>query len=458
MFLELTYSRLCKLYEKEKEHFSAQKEDKKARVKKHAEIINLIDTEGLGKKEITMLLRREIRDDGEEVENSTDGSSSTLVCNVCENRKVTVVKHADEFYVLTDFMNTVPVTLHKEKKGEYVIGIGYLHEKGFSRPEIEVLAKDRGVVVGREDAYIVEKKCKHIHACTEKENLCVQKNSKDYLEHLLYCSLKRIVEEKEDLFISFSGGIDSLLCATLCSKYFTDKRIYLINTCFSKDSVFLSRDRESAREFYKKIVCKYRGECILLENNIDRESILQSQSTISRISKDTTMDFNLAALHYFTAQKAKEFGGGFVITGTGGDELFMGYSKHREIVSENMATDDRLDGILQGTIEKDAKVFWKTNLHRDYAAGAILSVIPVSPFLDPEVFDHSMATARKSGIKKKQLTDILQKAYPGSVFKKKLAGQYGSGIADVIRSIKCRAPSLCKRNECLSLECSKRYA
>lgn len=440
--LSLTYRVLNEMFRESEKN--SQKNIKSRTV--YSESVDLVDTEK------SMLVEGEI------------------LCSACENTKITLVRDGKRFYVLTDFMNTVPIRIRSSHE-EYVVEIGLSCQEGEIKEDskdvknskdvkdvkIGSIPKGKAVVIESDKVYVVNKKCIHVHQCSEIEGrMCPFKDNENYLEHLLCCALSKIVEGKKDLFISFSGGIDSLLCATLCCEYFSDRRIYLVNTCFSRNGVFLSRDRQSAVEFYEKIQTVYPGNFILLKNDIDREEILQNKNVIMEVSRATTMDFNLAALHYFTARKVRELGGKSIITGTGGDELFMGYSRHRKIASDRTLPDEDIDRMLKDAIYKDVDGFWKTNLHRDYAAGSILGVIPASPFLDPFVFEYSIRTAKSTDVEKKSLTEILHRKYPGAVLKKKLAGQYGSGIADVIRSIQCRAPTLCRKNECLSIECSRK--
>ncbi|EHY65494.1 hypothetical protein NERG_01101 [Nematocida ausubeli] len=304
------------------------------------------------------------------------------------------------------------------------------------------------------------------------------------LETLLFNSLKnildRITDDTNRIFISYSGGIDSLLCAMLCLKYFTHK-VFLINTAFSCGDTWASRDRETAKEGYTYILGRVQdtSRCVLVQNNITREEIIARKEDILSISDGTTMDFNLAALHFFTARKTKELGGTYIITGSGADELFMGYSRHRKIAEEKGAvpvnnSEDKADismickdiinqrknhdettFLLVRQIITDISGFWESNLQRDCRAGMLCGVLQMSPFLNAAVLAYALETCCAERVEKKELVEILHREYPDMHIKKKLAGQFGSGISNVVRSIRCRAHTLCRNNECLSLECTK---
>ncbi|KAI5190827.1 hypothetical protein NEMIN01_1229 [Nematocida minor] len=462
--LMYSYASLCEVFQDSNAHFKTG-ENGLVKTYDYSQMVKLVVLERLDSSALCVM-------DAPEKENSEDSTAlGRVVCSICENGKVTIAKYNETFFIITDFMNTVPVRLScGEGKNYPNIEIGRedvcnSSKKKVNKAETEVseqrekytLGQSEAIQLERENAHIITKECHHRHICAgEKSSLCTYRDSVYQLEHLLYHSLISLVKEK-NIFISFSGGIDSFLCATLCCKYFRDRSVYLINTSFSKDGAFVSRDRKAAHAFYGKIVSAYGENCFLVENNISRAEVLEKQDEIAGITRNTTMDFNLAALHYFTAKKAKSLGASSIVTGTGGDELFLGYSRHREAVAggKDVHSSSVLDKKLQEMVCTDVKTFWKTNLHRDYSAGSMCSISLVSPFLDPLVFEYAIESADHRKVEKKELTDILHREYPGIQLKKKLAGQYGSGIADVIRSIRCRAHTLCRNNECLSLECSK---
>ncbi|KAH9385932.1 uncharacterized protein NEMAJ01_0828 [Nematocida major] len=377
--------------------------------------------------------------------------SIPIECCTCVNGKLLVAQCGSGYIVLTDPMNTVPL----DALWRGAAGLA-------QRAELAPLRYGEGLYATKARTYRLQKRCRHGRMEAPKTVPAgAEAGGLYYLEYLLAASLMQLLEGEESVYISFSGGIDSFLCATMCCKHVKGKKIYLINSCFSSNGRFQSRDRAASKEFYTRILETYgcRDRCFLVENDVHRAEILEQKDAILEITKGTTMDFNLAALHCFTARRARQEGASLVVTGTGGDELFLGYSRHREAVScvaEEGACGDcgSTTERLQQMIKSDVEGFWETNLHRDCRAGMAGSVSYASPFLIPEVYAHALRSASPAGVGKTQLTDILHREYPGIVLKKKLAGQYGSGISDVIRSIWCRAPTLCRNNECLSLECA----
>lgn len=269
------------------------------------------------------------------------------------------------------------------------------------------------------------------------------------LSTLLRRAMWRLIGHKDEHFVLFSGGIDSLLCAVLlCNELRARKgaRIYLINTAFmvAQDGD-RCRDRTSAVEMHAMLREKYPGlEVALIRNDVTREDVLRHAERIAKHAGGTTMGFNLTAVHYFGAQKAKGLGGASVVVGTGSDELFMGYSRHR-----NVCTGDA----LRAMILQDVSTLWKTNLQRDYCASQWHGVEQFSPFLDRDVARYALARADPEGVGKQEIKHVLRRILGPVDLPPKLAAQFGSGASRVVRSIKCRNTRRCLRGECSALEC-----
>ncbi|KAI5187291.1 hypothetical protein NEHOM01_2069 [Nematocida homosporus] len=342
----------------------------------------------------------------------------------------------NQFLLLSDYFNTIPVCVSSD-----TIWIGY------SPPQTttQTLTRNQAILASRSNAdlyYSLSVISKELLPPTNSTLNNLTHSSLPQLEDLLVQSLEDLVGQQSTVFISFSGGIDSLLCASLMAKHFPKKDIYLISTAFSKSTEFTTKDRTSAQRGYEAIRAVYPTSLVLLLNDISRADVLANTAAIQAIAQDRTMDFNLAALHFFTAQKAAAYNGSVLFTGTGGDELFLGYAKHR-----NTATP--ADTVRQEIVHLD-----QTNLHRDYFAASFHHIHLVSPFLTNSIFQYALAIASPATIGKLPLLNLLGILLPGYTPPRKLAGQFGSGLADTVRSLKCRAPTLCPNNECLSLECT----
>ncbi|KAI5171196.1 hypothetical protein NEFER03_0598 [Nematocida sp. LUAm3] len=334
---------------------------------------------------------------------------------ICVNGKVLFITTGDSLVVLPDFFNGVPIAYTEES-------IYLFCDKGD--------ALDRGYALVYCNGRSTLKRIKY---------LC-HGNSLIDLEDILVESIRGIVRGHSKVSVGFSGGVDSLICGILLIKYF-NVEVYFINTCFSKDGEYVSRDREASLTAYAQILKRYPGKYTYVENNIPREEIVKHHKKILSVSGGVTMDFNLSSVHYFTALCSAAKGSSLLLTGSGADELFLGYQRHSEVSLEEAPS----------VVLKEVEAFHRSNLHRDALSARMGSAQISSPFLCHEVFSYCV-TRPSPG--KRNLFSVAQKVLPEWSPRRKLAAQYGSGISSVVRSIKCRCISLCKQNNCLSLQCS----
>ncbi|OAG29040.1 hypothetical protein NEDG_01179 [Nematocida displodere] len=358
--------------------------------------------------------------------------SKSFLINYCFQRNGTVqlIKLPTGILVVGDFFCTLPVEITTER-----IRIG----KGVERSTQPIYSTGPATAV-----LVTETKVFEVGLKVGPKPTPTPKPEHPFLhlKNLLAETLLGAVST-DKVFVSFSGGIDSFLCATLLCASLKDKQtVYLINTSFSNTDTFASKDRDTSYYAYNYLQ-RLATKVALVENNITRAEVLKHAERILPLCKGTTMDFNLAAIHYFTAKCVHDLGGRTVVTGSGGDELFLGYSRHRDPHAD-----------LPAMVREEIGTLCQTNLHRDARSAMLWDVHPFSPFFTREIADLALSAALPENVQKLLLVQILQSIHGSSLaVPHKLAGQFGTGISKVIRSLHCRGSIRCRNNECHSLEC-----
>ncbi|CAG9098104.1 unnamed protein product [Plutella xylostella] len=140
--------------------------------------------------------------------------------------------------------------------------------------------------------------------------------------------------------ILFSGGLDCTILAFLADKYVDkDQPIDLINVAFSKDDHNANYDvpdrltgKQSLKELQK--ICVSR-KWVFREVNITKNEFQELQkSTIADLvhPRQTILDESLGTALWFAARGRDDSGVSpcrILLLGSGADELFGGYSRHR---------------------------------------------------------------------------------------------------------------------------------
>ena len=256
---------------------------------------------------------------------------------------------------------------------------------------------------------------------------------KELLLKSLSKSIEALVDNKDYVPVSFSGGVDSYITAALVKKYSTPI-LYTIGNDDSKDL------------FYSKIASESLESEIRIINYSDKDLVEGIKKTIEIIGADNSLDVLIGSTFYLIAKRINQDDFDICLSGQGADELFFGYDKYRRALAKGEDP--------TGLRDKDVADLEVILSKREYKIFDSFGIKFLSPFLDEEVKKIGMQIEREYNLKnsdddlrKHTLRDIaLELGAPIDIInRKKKALQYGSGILDDVRRIskeKGLAPSL----------------
>lgn len=246
----------------------------------------------------------------------------------------------------------------------------------------------------------------------------------------------------------FSGGIDCSILALLADRYVPrDEPIELINVAFERVASGVAAttdmwnvpDRQTAQQSHKELqsLCPTR-QWQLLEVNVTRDELRrQLRQHICQLiyPLQTVLDECLGCAFWFAAA-APESTGRVALLGSGADELFAGYTRHRN--AYRRAGGDQ--AALHAELEMDWRRIPARNLARDDRVIADSGKTARAPFIEEQVarFVRSLAPQQRccyalpEGVGDKLLLRLYgyTLGLRDAVLLKKRAIQFGSRIAD----------------------------
>lgn len=235
------------------------------------------------------------------------------------------------------------------------------------------------------------------------------------LADLLKNSVLETLEDK--ISISFSGGIDSTLIASV-ARNASDTELYTAGMAGSKD--VLCADEVAQ-------VLELPIEHIMM----DEKDILATFDACYRLVPNNLLKVELLVPVYKAAKKASEQGHSVMLFGAGAEELFVGYERYYHYLEGGKD----LDKILQEefkTLEK-REIGWINKVCRKFSIEARY------PFHNRKLADFVFSIPLERRMENRELKkSVLREAatlmnVPSiSVKRKKQAMQYGSGIHKVL--------------------------
>lgn len=272
---------------------------------------------------------------------------------------------------------------------------------------------------------------------------------RDCINHREFCNHSKVA-------ILYSGGIDCSVLAVLADKYI-DKSdsIDLINVAFeaisSSEQTWDVPDRLSARSSYEelKLLCPLR-KWNFIEVNVTRKELLDKLSTHLKhliYPLNTVLDESIGSAFWFAAQgkgyvdqRAWTSTARVIIVGSGADELFGGYMRHRKAYTQCQGDDKAKQLNVHKEMERDWKRIFSRNLARDDRVISDTGKTPRSPFIEEHVvqFVRSLKSSQRccfllpddNGSKLFLRLYAQHLGLRFSTFLRKRAIQFGSKIAN----------------------------
>lgn len=249
--------------------------------------------------------------------------------------------------------------------------------------------------------------------------------------------------------VLFSGGIDCSILALLADKYVPHSEpIELINVAFERvargsDQSWDVPDRQTSLQSLVELqrLCPQRN-WQLLQVNVSRQQLQQQLAAHIRqliFPLRTVLDESLGCAFWFAAAAASSTAR-VALLGSGADELFGGYTRHRNAWRRAAPSADSRELALRQELEMDWQRIPARNLARDDRIIADCGKTARAPFIEEHLsqFVRSLAPQQRccyalpEGVGDKLLLRLYGHSLGlrDATLLKKRAIQFGSRIAD----------------------------
>ncbi|MBN2478404.1 asparagine synthase C-terminal domain-containing protein [Candidatus Micrarchaeota archaeon] len=237
------------------------------------------------------------------------------------------------------------------------------------------------------------------------------------IAELIKCSIEGCLED--EISISFSGGIDSTILASVASKNCT-AHLFSCGTEKSQDMEYAGKIASELNLPLNKII---------LEEN----EVIALYEEVYKIVPVSLLKIGILVPLYACAKKAKEKGLEVMLFGSGSEELFIGYNRYYTYYEEGK----ELDSIL--------KEEYKNLLKNGGDAGMVAKVCRKAgiearfPFINKKLSDYVFSVPVEKRMEERELKKgLLREAGKllripeTAVQRKKKAAQYGSGVHKIL--------------------------
>ena len=231
-------------------------------------------------------------------------------------------------------------------------------------------------------------------------------------------SVARIVEGRSKVAVAFSGGLDSSIIAS-CAK----RRTSVVACSAFVEGAF---DSSSAS----------RGAAILgiglMTTRLTREAVAIELREMEFPFQTSLMDKSLWCLYSIVSKSAAEGGAELIMLGQLADELFGGYAKYQDTLTD--AGEEEAAAIM----DQDVREYQSRGMARDVNACSRW-LEPRFPFAEKEVVDlgrsFPVSFKIRGGVRKAVLREAAAVlGVPGELVNApKKAAQYSSGIQRITR-------------------------
>lgn len=239
------------------------------------------------------------------------------------------------------------------------------------------------------------------------------------------CSNKLETEERADICVLFSGGVDSMVLAALADRHCHPRKpIDLCTVCFDAGS---SPDRAAALDGVVELRSVYpnrRWRLILVDSSLADVDMISEHLGATLYPSKTVMDFNIGSALWFAARAAGRVFSAqppvrsevmnvvahenvlttpasemssdarVILLGQGADEQCAGYGRHRSAfcAASNGTSSEEPWARLSDEIALDVRRIWKRNLGRDDRLVGDHGREARFPFLDEGVIMRLLTT------------------------------------------------------------------
>ncbi|WP_406661297.1 diphthine--ammonia ligase [Methanolobus sp. ZRKC3] len=233
---------------------------------------------------------------------------------------------------------------------------------------------------------------------------------------------------QEKFGILFSGGLDSTLIAYLCKKLGKKPGTDFVCYTAGLSGVQLPPDVEYAQKMAEQLGLELKVK------SIDLDEVEEYLKTVVPLVEDTNVPkVGVALTMYAACVAAREDGIRVMFSGSGADELFAGYDRHKR--STDISRDCYAD-ILK---------IYEKNTYRDDVVAMNNNIELRVPYLDKRFVDYGLKVPAEYKINEEQNKLILRKiaehlGLPEEVTqRRKQAAQYGSRFDKAIGKLSKKA-------------------
>ena len=244
-------------------------------------------------------------------------------------------------------------------------------------------------------------------------------NIKEKTQELLEL-LERTIKEnaKNEMAISFSGGLDSSIIAAIALRH-GELTGYSVGVPGSYDLVNAEKNAELLGLGLKKV-------------ELSEQDIIEIIPKVKRTTGlSDRLNIGIAVPLYASCSAAAKDGFSSILCGQGADELFAGYARYLKMEAQELTRE----------LERDFLALEKGGWKRDSSVAKACGIELVAPFLDQRLsaFARELPLEfRTDGTERKIILRELASLLgldKGICGQKKKAIQYGSGISKVIKKI-----------------------
>jgi asparagine synthase (glutamine-hydrolysing) len=228
-------------------------------------------------------------------------------------------------------------------------------------------------------------------------------------------SVKDLTEMLDNVGISFSGGLDSSVMASLAARY-VDPKLYVVGEEKSHDLL----GARTASEVLGLPLSEFR----LTEESV-KEALPQ---VVDIIRSDNPVLVSYKLPEYLVCRVAKER---TILLGTGADELFGGYSRYTKMKP----------GELRDAMESDFIDLLRNEIPMDSRIAGVFDRVFEYPYLSADVVEAAMDAPLDLKVSGEDRKVILREVarrlpLPEELWsREKKAAQYGSGTIKLMRRI-----------------------